>query len=61
MISVTLTKENGQPIFQASVESYLGVQDAIDLAFKAHGIRDADGDVGLPEGVKLEIHEIKQN
>lgn len=59
MISVTLTKENGQPIFQASVESYLDVQEAIDLAFKTHGICDADGDVGLPEGVKLEIHEEK--
>lgn len=59
MISVTLTKENGQPIFQASVESYFDVQDAIDLAFKTHGIRDVDGDIGLPEGVKLEIHEEK--
>lgn len=59
MIEITLTKENGQSIFQGKVESYLDVQEAIDLAFKTCGIRDADGDVGLPEGVKLEIHKIK--
>lgn len=59
MISVTLIKENGQSIFQGKVESYLDVQDAIDLAFEICGIRDADGDVGLPEGVRLEIHKEK--